>query len=73
MSEQLQTTSEVAEFLRVAEITLRKWRLSGRGPRFTRCGATVRYRRQDVEAWVAARTVASTSEPVASMEAVTHG
>lgn len=57
------TTPEVADLLKVAEITLRKWRLIGAGPRFVRCGANVRYHRDDIDRWIAARTVASTSEP----------
>lgn len=64
MNHGLLTTPEVADLLQVAEITLRKWRLSGAGPRFVRCGANVRYRRDDIDQWIAERTVASTSEPV---------
>jgi predicted DNA-binding transcriptional regulator AlpA len=60
--ENLLTTPEVAGRLGVAEITLRKWRISGSGPRFIRCGANVRYRTADIESWVSSRTVASTSE-----------
>lgn len=46
----------------MAEITLRKWRIYGTGPRFIRCGANVRYRNADIESWVSSRTVGSTSE-----------
>lgn len=60
--ETLFTTPEVAARLGVAEITLRKWRIYGTGPRFIRCGANVRYRAADVESWVSSRTVGSTSE-----------
>ncbi len=62
LNQSLMTTSEVASLLKVAEITLRKWRLNGAGPRFVRCGANVRYQRDEIERWIAARTVASTSE-----------
>lgn len=58
----LWTTPEVAAHLGLAEITLRKWRIAGTGPRFIRCGANVRYRLTDIENWIASRTVASTSE-----------
>ena len=71
MLNSLFTTREVADLLQVAEITLRKWRLRGAGPRFTRVGANVRYRREDVEAYLAARTVSSTSEPLSANAA--HG
>jgi len=60
--ETLLTTPEVAGRLGVAEITLRKWRVYGTGPRFVRCGANVRYRTADIESWVFSRTVGSTSE-----------
>jgi excisionase family DNA binding protein len=63
LTRSLLTTPEVADLLQVAEITLRKWRLSGAGPRFVRCGANIRYHRDDIDQWIAARTVASTSEP----------
>ena len=60
--ETLLSTTDVAGRLGVAEITLRKWRLYGSGPRFVRCGANVRYREVDLEGWLASRTVGSTSE-----------
>ena len=60
--ETLLNTPEVARRLGVAEITLRKWRIAGNGPRYVRCGANVRYRAADIESWVSSRTVGSTSE-----------
>jgi excisionase family DNA binding protein len=61
--EPLLNTPEAAILLGVAEITLRKWRISGKGPRFVRCGASIRYRRTDLEDWILRNSVASTSEP----------
>ena len=58
----LLTTPEVAGHLGVAEITVRKWRTHGNGPRFIRCGGNIRYRATDIESWVTSRTVSSTSE-----------
>ena len=56
--EQLLTTSEVAKKLNVGEDSLRQWRRSGEGPRALKLGhRTVRYRLEDVEAWL------STHEP----------
>ena len=55
-------TSEIAARLGVAEVTVRKWRISGSGPRFIRCGGNIRYRWTDIESWVSSRTVSSTSE-----------
>ncbi|WP_426042389.1 helix-turn-helix transcriptional regulator [Brevundimonas sp. TWP2-3-4b1] len=62
MPQSLLTTAEVADLLQLAEITLRKWRLTGTGPRFVRCGTSVRYHSADLDSWIASRTVASTSE-----------
>ena len=63
MLEPLLTTEEAARLLKLASITLRKWRISGAGPGFIYCGAAVRYRCEDLAAWVAAHRVASTSAP----------
>lgn len=60
--EALLTTDQAAEKLRVAPITMRKWRMAGTGPKYVRCGAHIRYTDDELAAWVAARTVTSTSE-----------
>ena len=36
---------EAAHFLGVREQTLAAWRMRGKGPRFSRCGRLIRYRR----------------------------
>lgn len=61
---QLMRQEEVANLLAVSERTLEAWRLSGAGPPYVRLGSkkAVRYKRSDVEAWLAARTFRSTSE-----------
>lgn len=57
------TQSECAELLRLSPRTLERLRGSGLGPKFARMGnKSVRYRIEDVEAWVASRVVTSTSE-----------
>jgi excisionase family DNA binding protein len=56
------TQSECAELLRLSERTLERLRVSGLGPKFVRMGRSVRYRQNDVEAWLASRIVGSTSE-----------
>ena len=49
-------TPAAADLLDVAEITLKKWRLSGDGPPFIRVGVrAIRYRRGDVVAWLRSR------------------
>jgi len=48
----LLTASDVADTLRVSEGTLRNWRSAERGPRFAKVGGSVRYREEDVAAWI---------------------
>ena len=58
----LMTTSAVAEWTGLSEVTLRRWRTEGKGPSFVRLGRAVRYRREDIAAFVELRTYKSTSE-----------
>ena len=54
---------QAAEFLGLKPRTLQAWRWSGGGPRFVRLSArAVRYRQSDLDAYVTARLVHSTSE-----------
>ena len=48
----LLTTKEAAAFLKLAPITLAKWRAAKKGPTWTRTGRTVKYRRRDLEAYL---------------------
>ncbi|MBB4858284.1 putative DNA-binding transcriptional regulator AlpA [Novosphingobium chloroacetimidivorans] len=50
----------------LASSTLRKLRLTGAGPRFLKLGRAVRYREADLEEWLSARSVVSTSESTAA-------
>jgi excisionase family DNA binding protein len=58
---------EVAEYLRLSERTLERWRVCGGGPAFTKLGKRVLYREPDLLEWIASHVVHSTSE------AQTHG
>ena len=58
----LLTQREAAAVLCLSERTLERLRVTGAGPRFVRAGRSVRYREVDLEAWIAARVVGSTSE-----------
>lgn len=51
----LLTDRDVATLTGLARSTLAKLRLSGKGPRFVKLGAAVRYRADDVQMWVAAQ------------------
>jgi excisionase family DNA binding protein len=58
---QLLDQREAAKLLRLSERTLERLRVQGGGPRFVKAGRCVRYRETDLEAWIAARIVSSTS------------
>jgi predicted DNA-binding transcriptional regulator AlpA len=50
------TETEAAALLQVTRFALRKWRRSGLGPRFVRCGGRlVRYVQADIDSWLAQR------------------
>jgi predicted DNA-binding transcriptional regulator AlpA len=58
----LLTQRQASEMLCLSERTLERLRVTGNGPRFVRAGRSVRYREVDLEAWISARVVGSTSE-----------
>ncbi len=43
---------QVADSCSISVLTLRKWRSEGRGPRYVKIGPLVRYRPEDVDAWI---------------------
>lgn len=49
---ELLTIEEVAAYLRVPVGTLRMWRHLGTGPAVAKVGRHLRYRRQDLDAWL---------------------
>jgi excisionase family DNA binding protein len=51
-SDELLTPEKVAAYLQIPRQTLYAWRTRGRGPRSLKVGRHVRYRREDVEAWL---------------------
>lgn len=48
-----------ARFLGVSETTLPRWRWAGTGPAYLKVGRSIRYRRADLEQWLAGRLVAT--------------
>jgi excisionase family DNA binding protein len=58
----LLTQRDAASLLRLSERTLERLRLQGGGPAFVKAGRAVRYRETDLEEWVSARVVSSTSQ-----------
>jgi excisionase family DNA binding protein len=49
----LLTVEEVAEVLRTSPATIYHWRVHGRGPKGTKIGKRVLFRRRAVDEWVA--------------------
>jgi hypothetical protein len=55
-------TPEAAAHLGLSVSTLTKWRMqTNKGPPFAKAGASVRYSLRDLDAWVSARRITSTS------------
>jgi len=59
------TTAQAADYLRLSKRTLERLRVSGTGPKYLKILRCVRYRVADLEAFIASRTVGSTSERAA--------
>jgi excisionase family DNA binding protein len=55
----LATRQQVAEYTQTSIPTLARWAGEGRGPKFLKLGGAVRYRRADVESWIASLAEAS--------------
>lgn len=53
MPERLLTVQEVADYLGVPRATIYAWRRQGEGPLGHRVGRHIRFRPEDVEAWLA--------------------
>lgn len=56
------STTLAAAFLGLSPRTLDRYRVTGEGPEFYRFGSRIRYRREDLETWAAARRMRSTSD-----------
>lgn len=63
--EPLLTTKDVARICNVTTAIVRYWRSKGRGPSYHKLGC-VRYRREDVERWLAANKVQTKDNVVAA-------
>ena len=62
----LLTPKEAASFLKLQVQTLATWRTQGKGPRFSKLGRAVRYRPEDLQAYVASHLQGSPSSSSAS-------
>lgn len=59
-------TEEVAQTLGLKKNTMEIWRSKGQGPAFVRVGRAVRYREEDIEAYLAAGSAQNTCRTVAA-------
>jgi predicted DNA-binding transcriptional regulator AlpA len=57
-------TRGAASYVKLSAVTMERLRLTGEGPAFCKLGKAVRYRKSDLDAWLASRLVRSTSETV---------
>ncbi len=55
-------TVEAANYMGLEKCTLEAWRCRGGGPVFLKLGKAVRYRKEDLDTFVSARTRTSTSQ-----------
>jgi predicted DNA-binding transcriptional regulator AlpA len=53
---------QAAEYLKVSASNLNKRRVAGTGPRYSKLGRRVIYRRTDLDAWISANMRGSTSD-----------
>ncbi len=51
----LMTANQLATEFHISIPTLARWRMEREGPPYVRVGRSIRYRRGDVEAWLARR------------------
>ncbi len=58
--DEVNTEADLASFMKKHPDTVRAWRINGIGPRHVRIGRSIRYRRDDVLAWLEANTVTGT-------------
>ena len=58
----LMTTDETAKYMRTARQTLAKWRCTKIGPAYYRIGGRIRYRKEDIDDFVAGGRVDDTAD-----------
>jgi hypothetical protein len=62
MQQQVFDEKAAADYLALSWRTLQSWRVKGQGPRFLKIGRSVRYREDDLRAFLDGCVVGSTSE-----------
>jgi predicted site-specific integrase-resolvase len=66
----LLTTDEASERLNIKTATLRVWRMQGKGPKFKKIGALVRYDEAVLEQWSDDQSRTSTSQKAPAQAAL---
>lgn len=61
-------TPEAASYLKLAPATLARKRIKGGGPIYYKLGKSVRYRRADLDTYLAGRMTRSTSDSVGGVK-----
>jgi hypothetical protein len=59
---------DIAEHLRVSVATVRRWRILRQGPTFIKIGAAVRYKPEDLAAWLDSRPSGGSEIPSEASE-----
>ena len=59
---------DLAELLNVSVASVRRWRLLNQGPRYLKIHASVRYRQEDVSAWLESRPMRGGNARLPSVE-----
>ena len=63
---EIMCVKEAASYVQLGVPTLNRFRVTGGGPQYAKLGGAVRYRKQDLDDWIAGRLVRSTSEASAA-------
>jgi predicted DNA-binding transcriptional regulator AlpA len=64
MTSDITDTPGAASYVKLSPVTMERLRITGEGPAFCKLGKAVRYRKSDLDAWLASRLVRSTSDTV---------
>jgi predicted site-specific integrase-resolvase len=59
---ELMTQQEVAALFDISMPVLANWRCAGKGPKFVKLGGRVKYRRDDIEAFIGSSVRQSTTD-----------
>jgi len=63
--EELLTEHDVARITGLSVASVRRWRLFGQGPTYLKLGAAVRYKPEDISAWLESRPTGGGHQPEA--------